>query len=89
MSNDCSAAGDFVSQHVDCFVIDVEGFVAMGVGGSAAEGFVQSGAEGFWGALLADFVDCHPNPLLCVLQFCKWGNVVPMITFLWHVWAWS
>ena len=24
---DCTAAGDFVSQHVDCFVIDVEGFV--------------------------------------------------------------
>ena len=43
----------FVSQHVDCFVIgDAEGVVAVGIGGSAAEGFVWSGAEGFWGLIL-------------------------------------
>ena len=86
---DCSAAGDFVSQHVDCFVIDVEGLVAVGIGGSAAEGFVWSGAKDFGGAFLADYVDHHPSPLFHVLlHFCKWGNVVPMSIFLWLVWAW-
>ena len=49
---DWSATGDFVSQHVNCFVIDAEGFVAVDIGDSTAEGFVQSGAEGlgtnFW-----------------------------------------
>ena len=64
----CFKAGDFVSQYIDCFVIgDAEGFVAVGIGDSAAEGFVQSGAEDFEGAFLADFVDCHPSPLLPVL----------------------
>ena len=83
--------GSFVSQHVDCFVVgDTEGFVAVGIGYSVAEGFVQSGAEGFGGAFLANFVDCHHNPLLHVLlHFCKWGNVVPMSIFLWLVWALS
>ena len=79
---DCSVAGDaesFVSQHVDCFVIgNAEGFMAVGIGDSVAEGFVQSGAEGFGVTFLADFVGCHPSPLLCVLlHFCKWDNVVP------------
>ena len=42
------AAESFVSQHVDCFVVgDTEGFVAVGIGDSVAEGFVQSEAEGF------------------------------------------
>ena len=70
---DCSVAGDFVSQHIDCFVIrDAEGFVAVGVGDSVAEGFVWSGAEGFRDTFLADFVDCHPGPLLhVILHFCK------------------
>ena len=49
---DCSAARDaesVVSKHVNCFVIgDVEGFATVGIGDSAAEGFVRSGAEGFW-----------------------------------------
>ena len=76
-----------VSQHADCFVIgDAEGFVAVGIGDSAAEGFVWSGAEGFGGTFLADFVDCHPSPLLCVLlHFCKWSNAVPTSIFLWLV----
>ena len=55
---------------------------------SVTEGFVQSGAESFGGALWVDFVGHHPYPLLCVLlHFCKWGNVVPMIIFLCLVWA--
>ena len=67
------------SRHIYCFVIDTEWFVAVGVGDSAAEGFVQSGAEGFGGAFWVDFVGCHPRPLLCsLLCFCKWGNGVPM-----------
>ena len=90
----CSVAGDFeslVSQYVDCFMIgDAEGFVAVGIGDSVAEGSVWSQAEGFRGAFLADSVDCHPSPLLHVfLHFCKWGNAVPMSIFLWLVWAWS
>ena len=49
-----------------------EGFVAVGIGDSVAEDFVWSRAEGFGGAFLADFVDCHPSPLLHVLlHFCK------------------
>ena len=69
---DCSVAGDFVSQLVDCFVIDAEGFVVVGIGDSVAEGFVQSGAEGFGGIFWVDFVGCYPSPLLCVhLHFCK------------------
>ena len=81
--------GIFFSQNVDCFVIgDAKGFVAVGIGNSAAEHFVQSGAEGFQGTFLADFVDCHPSPLLHILlTFCKWGNAVPMNIFLWFVWA--
>ena len=80
---DCSVAGDFVSQHIDCFVIrDAEGFVAVGIGDSVAEGFLQSGAEHFDGTFMADFVHCH-------LHFCKWGNAVPMSFFLWLVWALS
>ena len=88
---DCSAAGDFVSQHVDCFVIgDAEGSVAVGIGDSAAEVFVWSVAEGFGDAFWVDFVGHHPSPLLCVLLcFCKWGNAVPMSIFLWFVWALS
>ena len=73
---DCCTAGDaesFVSQHVYCFVIgDAEGFVAVDVGDSVAEGFVWSGAEGFGGAFLADFGDHHLSPLFHVLlHFCK------------------
>ena len=70
---DCSVAGDFASQHIHCFVIrDAEGFLAVGVGDSVADGLVQSGAEGFGGAFLVDFVDHHPSPLLHVLLcFCK------------------
>ena len=87
----CSAALDFVSQHVDCFVVgEAEGSVAVDIGDSTAEGSVQSGAEGFGGAFLADFVDYHPSPLLCVLlHFSKWGIVVTMSIFLWLVWALS
>ena len=52
------AAENFVFQHVDCFVVgDTEVFVAVGFGDSAAEGFVWSGAEGFGGMFLADYVD--------------------------------
>ena len=52
--------------------------MAVGIGSSAAEGFVWSGDEGFGGTFLADFVDCLPNPLLHVLlHFCKWGSTVP------------
>ena len=103
---DCSLAGDAGSlvavagtkaaessdfQHVDYFVVGyTEGFVAVGIGDSVAGGFVWSGVEGFGGAFMADFVDCHPNPLLCVLlHFCKWGSVVHMSIFLWFVWALS
>ena len=103
---DCSLAGDAgsfvavamtkaaessVSQHVDCFVVgDTEGFVFVGIRNSVAEGVVCSGAKGVGGAFLADFVDCHPNPLLCVLlYFWKWGNAVSMSIFQWLVWALS
>ena len=83
---DCSVAEDaegFVSQHVDCFVIgDAEGSVAVDIGDSMAEGFVQSGAEGFGSTFWVDFVGHHPSPLLCaLLHFCKWDNVVPMSIF--------
>ena len=72
------AAESFVSQQVDCFVIgDIDGFVAVGIVDSVAEGFVLSWDEGLEGAFLADFVDCHPNPLWHVLYFCKWGSAVP------------
>ena len=73
---EAEAAESFVSQHVDCFVFgDTEGFVAVGIEDSVAGGFVWSGAEGFGGTFLADFADCHPNPLLHVLlHFCKWGR---------------
>ena len=91
---DCPLAGgtgSFVAlagaEAAESFVFQLKGFVAVGVGSSAAEGFVQSGAEGFEGTSLADFVDCHPNPLLCVLHFCKWGSVVPMCNSLQLVWG--
>ena len=76
------AAESFVSQLVDHFVVgDTEGFVAVGIGDFVAEGFLWSGAEGFEGIFLANFVDCHPNPPLCVLHFCKCGSMVPMSIF--------
>ena len=73
----------FFSQHVDCFVVgDTEGFVAVGIGDSAAGGFAWSGAGGFRGTFLAYFVDCHPSLLLHVLlHFCKWGDVVSISIF--------
>ena len=60
-------------QHVDCFVVgDTEGFVAVDIRDSPAGGFMWSGAEGFGGAFLSDFVYCHPSLLLHVLlHFCK------------------
>ena len=74
------AAENFVFQH--------EGFVAVGVRSSVAECFVWSGAEGFWGASMADFVDHDPNPFLHVLlHFCKWGSAVPMCNSLQLVWG--
>ena len=67
--------GSFVvvagTEAAENFVFQLEGFVAVGIGSSVDEGFVQSGAEAFEGAFLADFVDCHPSPLLHVLHFCK------------------
>ena len=90
---DCPLAGgtrSFVvvagAEAAESFVFHVEGFVAMGIGSSAADGFVWSGAEDFRGAFLADFVDCHPSPLLVLLHFCKWGSAVPMGNSLQLVW---
>ena len=92
---DCSlvgSAGSLVAmaraEGAESFVLQLEGFVAVGIGGSAAEGFVWSGAKGFGGTSLADFVDCHPNPLLHVLlHFCKGGSVVPTCNPLLLVWG--
>ena len=78
---DCSVTGHaekFVSQYVDNFVIgDAEEFVSVGIGDFVAEGFVQSGAEGFGGAFLADLVDHHPSPLLHVLLHFANGQCSP------------
>ena len=69
--------------------------VAGGAGSLVAVAVVVTGAgaeaaESFGVTFLADFVDHHPSPLLhTLLHFCKWGNVVPMIIFLWFVWALS
>ena len=90
MNFDCSLAGgtgSFVvvagAEIAKSFVFQLVWFVAVGIRSSAAEGFVQSGAEGFGGTFLADFVDHHPNPLLHVpLHFCKWGSAVPMCNSL-------
>ena len=90
MNFDCSLAGvtgSFVvvagSEVAESFVFQLVGFVAVGIGSFATEGFVWSGAEGFGGAFLADNVDHHPNPLLHVLlHFCKWVSVVPMCNSL-------
>ena len=95
MNFDCSLAWDtenFVvvagDEVAESFVFLIVGFVAVGIGSSAAEGFVQSGAEVFGDAFLADFVDCHPNPLLHVLlHFCKWGSMVPMCNSLYLAWG--
>ena len=47
------AAESFVSQQVDCFVVgDTEGFVAVGVGDSVAQGFAWSGTGGLRGHIL-------------------------------------
>ena len=68
-----------------------EGFVAIAVvvtGAGAGAGAGAQVAESLGGAILADFVDYHPSPLLCAfLCFCKWGNAVPMTIFLRLVWA--
>ena len=94
MNFDCSLAGgtgSFVvvagAEAVESFVFQLEGFVAGGIGSSVAEGFVQSGAEGFGSAFLANFVDHHPNPLHVLFHFCKWGSVVPMCNSLLLVWG--
>ena len=92
---DCSLArgsGSFVAvagaEVAEIVAFQLEGFVAVGTGGSAAEGFVQSGAQGFGSTSLADFVDCHPNPLPQVLlHFWKWGSVLPMCNPLQLVWG--
>ena len=49
---------------------------------------VIGGIGSFGGASLADFVNCHPSPLLCaLLHSCKLGSVVPMSISLCSAWA--
>ena len=85
------AAESVISQHVDCFQVgDTEGFAAVDVGDSVAEGFAWSGAEGFGGTFLADYVDClSQSSYPCSSSFLQMGQVVPMSIFLWLVWTLS
>ena len=86
---DCPLAGDVGSfvvmagaEAAEHFVFQLEGFVAVSIGSFTAEGVLWSGAESFGGAFLADFVDCHPNPLLHVfLHFFQMGQCSPHMQF--------
>ena len=78
MISDCFAAEDaesFVSQHVDCSVVGgAEGYVAVGIGDSVAEGFVRSGAECFGGTFWVDFCRSPSQSSLCSSLFTQMGQ---------------
>ena len=63
-------AESFVTQDADCSV----------AGG--AEGSVAGGTEYFGGTFLVGSAYCHPSPLHVLPHSYKWGNAVPMSTFL-------
>ena len=73
MTADCSAAEG--AEH--SVVGSAESFVTQD-----ADCSVAGDAECFGGAFLVGSAYCHPSPLHVLPHSCKWGNVVPMSTFL-------
>ena len=68
----------YVAMGAEHFVArDAEYFVARG-----SDSFVVGVAEYFGGAFLTGSAHHHPNLLHAPPHSCKWGNVVPMNTFL-------
>ena len=48
----------------------------------STEGFVAGGTEYFGDTFSVGSAYHHPSPLHVLPHSCKWGNVVPMSTFL-------
>ena len=80
-STDCSVAGGheyFVTGVAMC--LGAGGHECFGAG--VAEYFVAGGTEYFMGTFLDGSAYCHLNFPHAPPHSCKWGNAVPMSTFL-------